>query len=82
MCGADRPQAAHLIGRRYDRAGADGVLRVEPEEVVPLCEACRRAYVGRRLDLLPYLMRAEQARAVELVGLVAALRRLSGRRVA
>ena len=82
VCGAGWPQAAHLVGRRHDRAGGNGKLRVEPDVVVPLCEACHRAYDGRRLDLLPHLTRAERARAVELVGLVAALRRLSVRRAA
>ena len=82
VCGAGRPQAAHLIGRRLDRADAHGAVRVHPDDVVPLCARCHRAYDGRRLDLVPYLTRAEQARAVALVGLVAALRRLSGRRAA
>jgi hypothetical protein len=82
VCGAEHPQAAHLIGRRHDTPSENGALRVEADDVVPLCERCHRAYDAHRLDLLPYLTRAEQARAVELVGLVAALRRLSGRRAA
>jgi hypothetical protein len=50
--------------------------------VVPLCRAHHRAYDAGRLDLVPYLepgCRAHAAHAVAHVGLVAALRRLSGR---
>jgi hypothetical protein len=82
VCAGEPVQAAHLIGRRHDRAGEQGARAVDPDDIVPLCEVCHRAYDARRLDLLPYLTRAEQARAVELVGLMAALRRLSGRRAA
>jgi hypothetical protein len=50
---------------------------------VALCRAHHRAYDRGRLDLVPYLEprhRAQAAHAVEHVGLVGALRRLSGTR--
>lgn len=82
VCAAERPQVAHVLGRRHDRDGPDGTLLVAPEDVVPLCERCHRAYDARDLDLLPHLTRAEQARAAALAGLIGALRRTSGRRAA
>lgn len=62
-------EAAHVIGRTHD-----GVV-VHPDDVVPLCTRCHAAYDLRRLDLLPYLSLAEQARAALHVGLVRALHR-------
>jgi hypothetical protein len=47
-------------------------------DIVPLCPQHHREYDARTLDLLPYLTLAEQAAAVEHVGIVRALRRLSG----
>jgi hypothetical protein len=49
---------------------------------VSLCRGCHRAYDTGRLDLLPYLepvWRAQLAHAVGHVGLIGALRRISGR---
>lgn len=72
VCGAHYGlQAAHVIGRVHDPA--DG--KVRPVDVVPLCEACHRAYDARALTLLPYLTHEEQAAAVEHVGIVGAYRR-------
>jgi hypothetical protein len=61
-----------------------------PECVVPLCrdgagQGCHRAYDQGRLDLLPLLenqgaWRAEQAHAVEHLGLAAAFRRITNDR--
>ena len=51
--------------------------------VVPACRAHHRAYDRGELDLLPYLERAwrgQLAHAVGHVGLIAALRRVSGSR--
>lgn len=55
----------------------------DPLCVVPLCcTPCHRAYDEGRLDLLPHLepaWRAQLAHAVGHVGLIGALRRISGR---
>jgi hypothetical protein len=50
-----------------------------------LCRPCHRAYDRGELDLLPYLepaWRAQLAHAVGHVGLIAALRRITGTRLA
>ena len=83
-----RVEAAHTIGRVHDRprpvpeveGDPLGPLWVDPLDVVPLCSADHRLYDARRLDLLPHMTLAEQARAVGHVGIVAALRRLTGTR--
>jgi hypothetical protein len=57
----------------------------EPECVVALCRLHHRAYDRGELDLLPYLEplhRIEIAHAVMHLGLIGALRRLTGRRAA
>jgi hypothetical protein len=90
VCGAVpgpgvRLEAAHTIGRRFDQRLSPGgrTLVVHPDDTVPLCVkadgGCHQAFDAHRLDLLPYLTYSEQARAVGHVGIVAALRRLSGR---
>jgi hypothetical protein len=76
VCGAQsRVDPAHLIPRSLGGCG-------EPSCVVPLCRApCHRAYGRGELDLLPYLepaWRAQLAHAVGHVGLIGALRRISG----
>ncbi len=79
VCGATtRVDPAHLIPRAAggcsDRAC-----------VVPACRACHRAYDAGELDLLPYLepgYRVQLAHAVGHVGLIGALRRITGRRTA
>jgi 5-methylcytosine-specific restriction endonuclease McrA len=76
-----RLEAAHIVGRAYDKDEEDVVI-VDPDDVVPLCKACHAAFDARRLDLLPYLTRAEQSRAVLHAGIVGAMRRISGRRAA
>lgn len=74
-CGTDRKTyAAHVIPHSLGGCG-------DPACVVPLCRSCHRAYDTGRLDLLPYLeptWRAQLAHAVWHVGLVGALRRISG----
>ena len=76
VCGAPPGVApAHLIPRSLGGCG-DALC------VVPACRSCHRAYDEGRLDLLPYLepaWRAELAHAVGHVGLMGALRRISGR---
>lgn len=75
-CGSEhRVDAAHVIPRSH---GCSDAL-----DVVPLCRACHRAYDAGELDLLPHLepaYRAQLAHAVGHVGLIGALRRISGGR--
>ncbi len=77
ICGTDRRiDPAHLIPRSLGGCG-------DPLCVVPLCRAHHRAYDRGELDLLPYLepaWRAQLAHAVGHVGLIAALRRITGSR--
>ena len=76
-CGADkRIDPAHLIPRSLGGCG-------DPPCVVPLCRRCHRAYDRGELDLLPHLepaWRAQLAHAVGHLGLIGALRRVSGQR--
>jgi len=75
VCGATHGvDPAHLIPRSLGGCG-------EPLCVVPACRRCHRAYDEGRLDLLPYLepaWRAQLAHAVGHIGLIGALRRISG----
>jgi hypothetical protein len=70
---------AHLIDRSLTTIGADDALAV-----VPLCRDCHRAYDEEAgsslLEVLEPHYRAELAFAVERVGLLAALFRISGNR--
>lgn len=74
VCGSRRRiDPAHMIPRSL--GGCDDCLCV-----VVLCRSCHRAYDAGKLDLLPHLepaCRAQLARAVEHVGLVGAVRRIS-----
>lgn len=72
--------AAHTLGRRYDRPGEDGVIVVRAVDTCPMCRPCHGDYDAHRLDLVPHLSHAEMAAAVGHVGIVSALRRLQGRR--
>ena len=75
VCGSDRRiDPAHLIPRSLGGCG-DALC------TVPLCRACHRAYDRGEVDLVPYLepaWRAQLAHAVGHVGLLGALRRISG----
>lgn len=75
VCGTDRRvDPAHLISPMV--GGCD-----DPLCRVPLCRLHHRAYGLGELDLLPYLepaWRAQLAHAVGHVGLIAALRQISG----
>ena len=77
VCGTDRRiDPAHLIPRSIGGCG-------DPLCVVPACRRPSPGLRSRRLDLLPYLepaWRAQLAHAVGHVGLIGALRRISGRR--
>lgn len=87
VCGSTlRVEAAHVIGRARDRRRPDGIVRVDPDSVVPLCGpatssgTCHGRYDAHELDLAPYLTAEEGARAVlDAGGLWAAVRRVSGR---
>jgi hypothetical protein len=75
VCGVDkRIDPVHLIPRSMGGCG-------DPLCVVPACRRCHRAYDSGELDLLRYLepaWRAQLAHAVGHVGLIGALRRISG----
>jgi hypothetical protein len=75
VCGTDRRiDPAHLIPRSLGGCGDAACC-------VPLCRRHHRAYDRGELDLLPYLepgWRAQLAHAVGHVGLIGALRRISG----
>jgi hypothetical protein len=78
VCGTTtgRIDPAHLIPRSLGGCG-------HPACCVPLCRRDHRAYDRGELDLLPYLepaWRTQLAHAVGHVGLVGALRRISGSR--
>jgi hypothetical protein len=75
VCGAvSRVDPAHLIPRSL--GGCRNALCT-----VPLCRSCHRSYDTGELDLLPYLepaWRTQLAHAVGHVGLIGAMRRISG----
>jgi hypothetical protein len=77
VCGSvARIDPAHLIPRSL--GGCDA-----PMCVVPLCRSHHRAYDAGELDLLPYLeplWRPELAHAVLHLGLIGAVRRVTGSR--
>ena len=77
VCDADRRvDPAHVIPKSLGGCG-DALC------VTALCRGCHRAYDGGKLDLLPYLepaWRPQLAHAVGHVGLIGALRRVTGRR--
>jgi hypothetical protein len=75
VCGTDRRiDPAHLIPRSLGGCG-DALC------VIPACRVHHRAYDLGELDLLPYVepgWRPQLAHAVGHVGLIGALRRISG----
>lgn len=77
VCSGGLPQAAHVIGRDHDRHDDDGVVRVNPADIVPLCARHHTAYDARQLDLLPHLTKDEQAQAVLHVGIIRAYHRIT-----
>jgi 5-methylcytosine-specific restriction endonuclease McrA len=78
VCRRPDPEAAHII----PRSQVSPPHGEHPDNIVPLCRGCHRGYDQGRLDLLPYLTRGEQAKAVELHGLIGALRRITNEREA
>src|SRR5205807_1120006 len=79
VCGSHRRiDPAHRIPRSLGGCG-------DPLCTCPLCRSCHGAYDRGELDLLPFLeptSRAQLAHAVGHVGLIAALRRITGSRSA
>ena len=74
--GSGAVDPAHLVPR--SRGGCD-----HPDCVVPLCRRCHRAFDDGRLDLLPYLephRRAELAHALQHLGLIELLERVTAER--
>lgn len=67
-------QAAHIIPRSRVKPGPGE----DPRNIVPLCGVCHHLFDAARLDILPVLTREEQAYAVELVGTVEAIQRMTG----
>lgn len=67
-------QAAHIIGRSHDAFTLDGEARqtetwmVEPDRVIPLCEAHHRWYDSHEQDILQALQPREQVQAVRDAG--------------
>lgn len=78
VCGTDRRvDPAHLFPRSLGGCG-DALC------VTALCRRCRRAYDRGELNLLPYVepaWRQQVAYAVRHVGLIGALRPLTGEQV-
>ena len=73
-CGARGTlDAAHVVARSL--GGDDSELAT-----VPLCRGCHTAFDEHALDLLPVLTKAEQAHAVNLVGLYQAWHAITGQR--
>jgi 5-methylcytosine-specific restriction endonuclease McrA len=83
-CGGPYAQAAHIIPRSLiPKRGHSDLNGEDPRNCVPLCEArgCHSGYDNHNIDILPLLTKEEQAYAVELVGLAAAFRQVTGQRV-
>ncbi len=82
VSGGGRIEAAHLAPRRYDPLDpATGGQRVDPGNIVPLCQAHHEAFDAHRLDLLPYVTAEEQAVCVAAMGgIIQAYQRLTGAR--
>jgi hypothetical protein len=74
-----RLEAAHVLGRKFDRARVEGsttkVRYVHPDSVLPLCETCHREYDAHRIGILGFLTKKEQVRAVEDAGSIESARR-------
>lgn len=78
-------EAAHILGRRYDRPRVEGsttkTLYVRPSSIVPLCgstpdrEGCHSRYDSGEVSILAVLTLEEQLRAVEDAGGIELARR-------
>jgi len=92
VCGKQTTlQSAHTVGREHDGSTIESLSVIDPDhpdapdpgtlvrarDIVPLCRDHHTAYDARQLDLLPHLSYDEQAAAVEHLGIVRALKRLT-----
>lgn len=67
-----RLEAAHTIG-----VSSDDTDTVQPYDIIPLCTYHHARYDARRISILHVLTLEEQAAAVQKLGLIRALRRLT-----
>lgn len=72
-------EAAHIGWRRLDTRGNGGRLVVLSVRIVPLCTKAHRLYDAHELDLTSVLFPSECSQLVLDVGLVTAVRRISGK---
>jgi hypothetical protein len=77
-CGHGPTEAAHIVPRSRIGIGKGGE---DERNICPLCRLCHVSYDQGKLDILPVLSRAEQAYAVELVGLAEAYQRTTNERL-
>ena len=85
-----RLEAAHVLGRRYDKPRVEGsttkVLYVHPDSVIPLCgstvstsgvvtKGCHERFDHHEIGILGFLTPAEQIRAVQDAGSIESARR-------
>lgn len=74
VCAGEPVDPAHVVARSLGGCN-------HPDCVAPLCRRCHSAYDQGRLDLLPHLepaFRVQLAHAVSHLGVLGALRRISG----
>ncbi len=77
VCNVQRGlEAAHTIGRKYDRPKKFGAKRlyVDPRGIVPLCSHCHGQYDRHEIGILEVLNPDEQMYAVEVLGTIEAAR--------
>ena len=69
--------AAHLAKREHDQPVRPGAkrLKVEPDNVIPLCAHDHYAFDHSELDVLPYLTVEEQLHVVRVLGGIEQARR-------
>lgn len=65
-------EAAHTVG-----VSTDDTPTVQPYDIVPLCKLHHARYDARRVSILHVMTLEEQAAAVQKLGLIRALRRLT-----
>jgi hypothetical protein len=65
--------AAHTIGRTHDETNV-----VMPNDVIPLCTQHHAEYDSRQISILEAMTYSEQAAAVRKIGIIRALKRLTG----
>jgi hypothetical protein len=74
-----RLEAAHVLGRRYDKPRVEGsttkVLYVHPDSIWVACTSCHQLYDAHRIGILGFLTPAEQVRAVQDAGSIESARR-------